>query len=410
MTAAALKKFSHVLVALAFALFTSPALATMQEMGPQGFTWPNYPLYMGTLEDSNGAINAFTLSTSTSRSAIMGRVYQNDLTCRNGSNPKNIQSIGYNAGAKSGTWTLQADIEGVATASGPPVQPNGTIAGSGLALATTLSTAVTATSYNTTANLGAVATVHCFDEIALVFSFSAYTSGSLAFAGGLSTDPSPWGPVLSNSTNGGSTWTAAGASAGGTITLLFQLNFDDGTSGTFEGTMPAAYNSANQKSFNTTSTPLEYGLQFSAPFDGQLNGVWVAVSLTNSSSNATLKLTDTASTPNVLWSANLLGSQANAAGARQGMAWFPITGARITVTRNMNYVLAITGTSASPNNASISVSSFPGSTSLQAFFGCGAACGVVSRNSSSAAWSGFSNATMPYMSVSYAAIDDNTGP
>jgi hypothetical protein len=401
-----LRKFSTLALAAAFALFTSPALAAMQEIGGQPLEWPQWPINMGTLEDGT-ANTSCTMNTSTSRCAFVGRLWSPTLACRNGGS-KNIQNAGFLAGTKSGTWTLQIEIDPISTGSGNPGVPTGTSFGSGLALATMLSSAVTANSFNMSPNFTAVGVVNCYQEFVEVLSFSAYTSGSLTTDGPFGTDPSPFGPGIISSSNGGSTYTAASVSAGGTEIPDVMFEADDGTYATFEGIMPLDYTSG-QTSWNNGSTPLEYGLEFQTPFDNQEISYCANVSILPTA-NVTWKLTDEASTPNVLASTSLLGTQANHNGGTQGKTCIPMlvsgSSSRVTITRNTKYVFAMSPTTA--NNVSTMILNIPVG-AINLLFGCGNLCEMVQRNTTSAAWGSPTQTQIPWWAVGIVAIDNATG-
>lgn len=399
-----IKRLASLLTAIAFTLFSSPAFAALVSLPGQGFQWPSYPVAAGTMEDSNSN-NVTSLNASGVKLALIGRVYQKDLLFRNGTNTKDLQSIGFNAGAKSGTWTLQVSAQSVSTSAGPPVQPTGTILGGGNALATIASGSVTASAFNTSPNFTSNATgLHYGDLIAVVFEFSAYTSGSLGMPGQLSTDTQPWGSV--DSIFNGASWAPASISAGSTIYTHVQLNFSDGTVGTFAGDFVLSFSSSISQALNTTSNPREIGLQFQLPMSARINALCAAISTTNASSNGTIKLTDTAGTPNVLASVNFVGSQNRANGASQGLSCYPITPQ--TLTRGTNYVVALQGTTASANNVTGFVQIVPGASSWDTSYGCGQLCGYVSRTSSTGTWSAIDYTKMPYMTVVICAVPDGT--
>lgn len=401
-----MRKLLSLPLALAFALFTSPAMAAMVDIPSQGFQWPAYPVSTGTLEDGCCGQNLLNLNASNLKTSICGRVYQNDLTFRNGSATKDIHSIGFNVGTKSGTWTLQVSVQAASTSAGPPIQPTGTVLSGGNALATMANGTVTSASFNTTPALTADVTgVHYGDLICVVFEYSAYTSGGVPITGILSTDPMPWGAAVTNWN--GASWAAAAAAGGNTAVPTIQLNFADGTVGGFAFTMPTANAASFTDIVNLTSTPREVGMEFQTPFDAQINALCMTTSTSNTSSNWTLEITDKAITPNVLASVNGLGSQSRANGGFQGLGCYPIN--RVTVTRNTSYVVGLLGTSAAGNNAQVFWMGIPASASLDANFGCGRKCGRVTR-SAGGTWSAIDNTKLPLMPVVITAIDNNTGP
>ena len=72
-----------------------------------------------TLEDSVNT-QLVSMATSTTRYTAYGRFYRPELACRNGSQTYNIQKIGFLAGTKSGTWTIQVEVDPISTSAGPP--------------------------------------------------------------------------------------------------------------------------------------------------------------------------------------------------------------------------------------------------------------------------------------------------
>lgn len=379
-----------------------PQSETFQEVGGQGFEYPQWPINMGTLEDG-AASNQFALNSTTTWYAVSGRYYNAELSCQNHTATKNIQNIGFLVGGKTGSWTAQISLQGTNTAAGPPSQPDGTIKGGGNAFVSAASTSIAASAFFMSSNLGATATVHCGDQLTILIKLTTWSSGALNPAGPFGTDPTPFGPSISTSSDGGTTWTPGAAAAGGTAIPDIMFKNDDLTYGGFEGIIPLDFTNA-LTSFNSGSTPREYGLEFSLPMDTKEEGFCYAISQ-NSGGNATFELTDEASTPNVLETMNVLASQNRVYGSSQGKNCYPHP-VRASLTRNTNYVIGMLPTTT--NNISTPILNLPVG-AINLLFGCGSRCSLVSRTGGGA-WGNATQLQIPFWDVQIGAYSGNSGP
>jgi hypothetical protein len=394
-------KHAQLSALLGVLLAVQPAWAVMVQIPGQGIILPQYIINSPTFEDITGGVPT-AMSASGMKIVAFGRVYQKDLNFRQGAVTKSINHISFAAGGQVCAGcisTVQVDIEGVSTSSGPPGQPDGVILGGGSASATLALSRITNNTWFTgMPNFTAPAVVNYGQLIAVVFSFSTYDSGIFSQRNvGAASAAAVFGPNYS--TYNGITW----ASSSPQTPPNFQLDFSDGTVGTLNFSMPYN-NSANNDVYNSSSNPNETGMQFELPFNAQIDQICASSNVANGSATGTLELTDGNTVPNVLASVALDGHQTGGTGGTWGIGCVPITVQNIL--RNTPYYLGWKATSA--NNVSIPIISVGAASSWDAAMGGGRKFVYVTRHG--AAWSAATTTARPYMAIVVSAIDDGTGP
>lgn len=371
----------------------------MVQIASQGIILPQYVVYTPTYEDAMGSNPSATMSATSNKIVAIGRVYQKDLSFRNGSATKNLNHISFRTGGQTCTGaciagtTVQVDIEAVSTSAGPPIQPDGTIAGGGTALATKLLTSITNNVwYTAMPNLTTSAVVHYGDLIAVVFSFSAYNTGTFVIDGvGAASGGANFGPNWS--TFNGTTWAATAVQNPPNITL----EFDDLSVGTLDFSQPYS-GAATADTYNSSSNPNETGMPFQLPFNAQVDQICAVTAVANASAAGVLELTDGAGTPNVLASVTLDGHQTLGTGSAQGVGCVPIPVQSLT--RNTQYYVGWKATTA--NNVQIPVLSFGAASSLDASMGAGQQFAYATRHGG--AWSATTATQRPYMAIVVSAV------
>lgn len=381
-------------------LAVSPAYAVMVQIPAQGFVMPQWIIISPLAEDSSGSAAAMT-ATGT-KIMVYGRVFQKDLNFRQGAVTKSITSVSFATQtvtcAGCGT-TLQIDIEGVTVSAGPPAQPDGVIAGGGNALGT-VALPVTQNSWVTGPTFATPAVVHYGDLIAVVFSYSVFGSSGVfnlrANTGGFIGTP--------NFGSNFATFNATTWAIGSSPVVNVILNFSDGTSGTFSGAWPYAA-TASFTSYNSASNPNELGLQFSLPFNAQIDQLCAAGQVSGGAGSATLELTDNNSVPNVLASVVMDGHVAQGSGGINGTGCeaIPVQNIQKNTIYNVGYLATAAGT-----NVGMQAMTFGAASNLDSVPGGGQQFAAVTRHGGP--WSAPSLTTRYQIGFVVSAIDDGTGP
>ena len=277
------------------------ATITPVTLAGQGIWIPSRTEQSLLLEDAFANQGTITSSNASSQIALMGTVYQYGTAgCFTGT--KNIQSFYFLLGSltNGGTpGTVKFSVQGQSIAAGPPARPDGTILASGNAFSTAAVNTLTGGAWTHTPNFGTVAPVTCGQPISIVFNWSSAGVGSSFSVSGSTTLQGNAGyaaPIVEN-TNDSVTWTPANDPPD------IVLAFDDGTFGTFTGSSPTT--GRTNESYNSGSSPNEYGCSIKLPFAATASGMTMAMGFPSTAPTMTLELTDGASTPNVLATVNL---------------------------------------------------------------------------------------------------------
>lgn len=391
------------LSALTWVFLSSPANAVMIQFPAQGILYPavwnaNGPPGWPSGGQGNGVLNGATIKV-----AVVGTVFQKDAAFQGGTS-KNIQSVSWStptltcAGCTS---VLQVSLQTVGT-SGPPAIPSGTILASGNAKSTKSLSAVASNNWETSNNFTSSATVNYGDQIAVVWEFTSYDSGSTAVTAVNSLYDC--GFNLQFNFFNGSVWANTC-----NMTPIIQLNFDDGTVGTLTGGQAfKVFQGPTADTFNSSSTPNEIGMAFTVPFSAQVDQLCAGVGVVGTTSSWTIELTDGAGTPNVLASVAVDPHTTRATGTgagnvNQAMSCFPV--APVTLTRSTQYYLGVLATGA--GNIATTYTTFNAASGMDTTMFCGQNCAYATRKGAS--WSATTTTRRLNAGVMISAMDDGTG-
>lgn len=384
---------------LAAILCIAPARAAIVQFPFQGILFPGYFVAMAPIAVGSNTVAA--MAASTQKIVYFGRVYQKDKWFRNGNTTKNLSHVSFSTNTSvcaACTSTVQVDIEGVSVSAGPPGQPDGVILSSGGAVSTLLlSTLGTAAAWKTgMPNFTTPPAVTYGQLIAVVWSFSTYSAGTLNLLGGTGlADIASHGPNIA--TFNGTTWAAK------FLVPNITLEFDDGTIGTLSGSMPYV-STANNDTFNSGSSPNEYGMTFSLPFNYQIDALCANVQVASASSTFVVELTDM--NGNVIATTGTIdGHTARATGGTPTISNFPIN--VVPLKKNVTYFVGVRPLTA--NNVTIPSLIVGAANHWDAGHGgAGQSFAFATRNGGVV--SAITATKRPDFAVRVSAIDDGTGP
>lgn len=257
---------------------------------PYGMVWPSQAMLYTALWAGAGNSEVLTWNGTNDKAVFMGRPWWED-----GSTTKNVHKIWFRAGTQTAASagnisTFLISCQGVSTSSGPPLAPDGTVKGA------TNNAKVTVTFNGDTTPTGGItnsvwnaftlgedfaAAINAL--FAIEVTCTAYTTGALKFitsfytiGGGVGTHP----------------WQGAATLVGwdGAAYALAQhspnvvLEADDGTLGTFWGSLPTLYGSGQSWGSNDGGasggdflTGNQRGIEWVQDFTVGVTGAWFAM-------------------------------------------------------------------------------------------------------------------------------------
>jgi hypothetical protein len=300
--------------------------------------------------------------------------------------------------ADAGT-TVRIGLQDVATASGPPIQPDGTFdvyvefagdagvivsADDNIAKSVTLSTSGT----KDLANGQLVAVV--FDMVARA------GTDALNLAAGFSGGTYFHIPICIAHTT---SWITPGSSA---PTPMVMFEADDGTLGTLLHC--GYYAPGGVYTYASSSTPDERALIFQVPFKCSINGISIATGGNSATADGELILySDPLGTPTAVENISLPGAQMNGGGDER-VNYYAFATER-TLEPNTDYAIAYRATGAgSVNLGYISMNS-----AAQREINGMANCRGGSRTDGTGAFESLSDIALPVIAVGICALDDGTG-
>jgi len=253
-------------------------VSTLQQMLGRG-VWLGADPLMGSLPN-NGVFSTSTLNATGQKMAFVGRVW---WAGRSGT--KAIRRVGFRFGTvtKASGSGLTVSLQDIATASGPPGQPDETqdqtvsITNADAGFASNL--------WYRTGTLSADRTVSLSDPLAVVVEFDG--SGRLG-ADSINIAFLPWAatalpglgqPVLKS----GGTWALVSSVIGNLI-----LEFSDGTFGTLDGCIPVS--AFNTHTYNSGSAADEFAMPIYLPFACKIDALRASVSPAGGTSDFSLVL------------------------------------------------------------------------------------------------------------------------
>lgn len=320
---------------------------TMVSLGPHGMLWPRV---FNLLNPTNtvGGYSTFSASTTMDASgeslAFIGQVFWEDEPTSAktmGSSSKIHWRSGSITFANAGT-TFSVGLQDVSTSAGPPVRPDGTfdvrrnlVGGTDTIAATSHITTTLSTSGSKSVAQG--------DLIAVVFEMVSRggTDSVVATYGmgpGLAAGQDRQNSPTAVSFVGGS-WTVNTIAAVPNVLL----EADDGTLGILVGSYFLALGSAY--SFNSSSSPDEYGLIFQVPFRCKVGAVRLTTGSTSATADFTVKLySDPLGTPALITSKTRLGE--NFANQTDDRAWHVMFDSQYELLPNTDYCAAVEATGA----------------------------------------------------------------
>jgi hypothetical protein len=353
----------------------------------------------------SGSSSVMVMNATGNKVALVGRCY---IDGRPGSS-KTLSAAGggsitFTSGAitfANGSTTMDLGIQGVATGSGPLVQPDASFVVKRTLVGGT--DTITATARNTFAMTGGSGTTNIShgDLIAIVFDMTARAgSDSVVVSSTASADIYPTGAGVGIPTanlNTGGNWNNT-ASALRIPTAL--ITFDDGTLGMLDGSSPSVINST--EAFATGTNPNERGLLFQVPWDCKVDCLMYQGSVAGATADGTLTLySDPLGTPTSMTSATMLGEQSDTS-----IGWHSaLLASEVSLTRNTDYCLALLATGA--GNITLNIHTL-GSASHRAFYTNGTNLRKGTRNGSSGAFS-TTTTTLYHMAVRISQLNDSAG-
>jgi hypothetical protein len=338
------------------------------------------------------------LTASNHQYAFMGRVMWPDSAA----GPKNLQQVEFLSGSTwvTGTATVRCSIQGVDQLNGTPARPDGVIK-TGIAAGSpscsfSLST-LAASTWEKNATIPALTdkySVAYGELIAVVFDFTAYTSGTFGI-GALSVASAQHFPTLSR--YDGSTW------SGQSFVPNVVLNFDDATVGTIEGGF-VVKTAPNSASITSSSTPNEIGMPWTPPFKGTINAIGMFAGSSSTSNILSAALVD--SSGSVIGSASASTDGHNFINATTSVRWLEVSFPETDVSAGTLYYIRAKGTSTGAFQMQTLTVNEAGHLDLHAG---GQACSYVTRAGGAWTSTGTSTTQRPFIYVRYVKLDDGAG-
>lgn len=176
----------------------------------------------------------------------------------------NIHKIGIYVISVSDQQTIKGSVQGVDSAG----KPDGTILASGSAYGTFTPAATTRNNATMTSDPA----VTKGDQLSVVFEFDS-TTGSVNLARGTNAQGLIQGSTYDSYYNGSAWFNSA------TTYPCVYIEYDDGTSAYIGNAFPLAGASPFTNTYNSASTPNEYGNKIVAPFGGRVCGIGARVDI-----------------------------------------------------------------------------------------------------------------------------------
>jgi hypothetical protein len=377
---------------------------TQTSIGGGGLYFPNPTLWI----DSSGT--PATMDAATEKAAHIGYLYIDGRPAgtKTLSNVGNIQfRTGTSTFANAGT-SLDIGIQGVASGSGPIVQPDGsfsvkrTLTGGG--------GGITSGAWNTvTMATGTVSLAHG-DLIAIVWDMTARAGVDSVIVTNTSNIWQSARSAQLPNTNAfvSSAWqTARVVGAGNQPNVI--ISFDDGTLGWIDGTLINAGGAIAAEAFQDSTNPDERGMLFQIPWNCKIDAIWAAIqpaSASPANADLTLKLYSTPTgTPGLLTSKAIPAENLGAGGnVGSWMLW--TLPSEISLSRNTDYCVTVLAT----GTANISLASIPlAAAAHRVQLPGGTTLAKATRNNSTGSFDVTATTTMMGIGVRISSFDDGTG-
>jgi hypothetical protein len=214
--------------------------------GGTGMLWPQAFSFIaptGGFTESSGLV----IDASADKVAFVGRVWWAD-----GAATKDCRKVHFRLGAvTAGTATFRVSLQDITLTSGPPMQPDGTPDETW----TVATSSLTGNSWNSSGNLSADRTLARGSLIAVVFDYSAFTSGASIVIGSIRAVENATGAVPRQ---GGAILDATGTWVLQANVPNVRLEASDGTYGFLGYDLP--YSAVNTRTFNSGSSGAGGGL------------------------------------------------------------------------------------------------------------------------------------------------------
>jgi hypothetical protein len=248
---------------------------TVQTIPGLGVLFPQVPYYVS----SSWSFASQLMDASTEKVAMIGLVDTKDHAA------KSIRKVGFRTGTVSldAASAIQISIQSVSTASGPPMQPTGTILGAtNNGLVSDAAATFSSNAWHQTGALTEDVSVSPGDLIAVVIEYGTFTAADAINITHLN---SPSQQHRSQACLYTGTWAAAA------VLPNVLLEFSDGSFGTLSGAFPVSAVSTQSYASNTGGAD-EYALEFSFPFPVQVDGAMVSFSSSATGADADIVLYD----------------------------------------------------------------------------------------------------------------------
>jgi len=215
-------------------------------------------------ETPTGYSATTAIAASTTRLHVLGRMWNGDRAA------KNISKIYWRFGAVTinAASVLRVSIQAVSLTAGPPGRGDGTVIRSGTVAGSDAKFATN--TWYPGVSLGSVYAANYGDLFAVVFELTTFNASDSVIVSGV--------PSASLVTYPSGSANFFVSEVGGVFTLgatvpVILFEFDDGTFGTFGGTLP--FSNVAATAFNSGTTPDEYCLEFSMPLPCTICGALV---------------------------------------------------------------------------------------------------------------------------------------
>jgi hypothetical protein len=339
-----------------------------------------YPTDMPTL-GNYGYSTGLLIDATGEKIAMIGRFWNASRSA------KSIRKVGFRFGAvtKAGGSALTVSLQNVSTSANPP-QPDGT-QDETVAIANA-NAAFASKTWIMTGNLSADRSVSFGEELAVVVEYdgSGRIGSDSVVVSSILTATNSCNPVTS-------LYTSSWATSTRTPNFIFECS--DGTFATFDGC--SISKDSSSATYNSGSTPDEYGNEFQIPFACKTDGAWLLITPQTTSSDFEVVLY---SGTTALATATVDASTAGPVTGRIHILW----GSEIELAANTNYILALKPTTA--NNVSLGYFDVDASTHWDA---TGIpTCAMVTRTNAGS-WSGTTTTRRMTCGLNVSAIDTGGG-
>lgn len=357
---------------------------TLQTIAGRGFWAPDFP-------DASLAALSYTsllMDASAEKVAFCGHVFNKDRSS------KNITKVGFLPGTVTlnAASTIKVSIQSISQTAAA-LEPSGTILGAtSNGFVTEAAATYTTNTWHQTAALGETVTVTDGQEIAVVIEYGTFTAADVFNVRGL---------ALQQAHNFPGTKLYTTSWGGQAVAPNVILEFDDGTFGTIEGSFPCSA-IGTVTSYNSTSTPDEYCMEFQVPFPCKIDAFKLDATITSSTADFKVIMYDGTSVMtngSVTFDASVMNTNTG----RLIIGRFP---GQVTLAANTTYRLALQpqSTTQSVNFYYIDVNS---ANHFQAH-DLGTSC-VLSSRTDAGSWSAATTTRRPVFSIRLSALDDAAG-